>query len=155
MRLYYAGFYALLNYSIILWGASPHMRRVFILQKKVVRILTDSCVTDHCRPLFRNLKMLTVPSIYIYNCLIYTKDHLQNLPKRSDVHKYDTRSADTLNIPYHRLSLTQQSIEYQGIKLFNKLNVQWKFENVAQFKKKLKIYLQDKAYYSIQEYLEE
>ena len=77
------------------------------------------------------------------------------MTRRSDVHNYETRGADELSIPYHRFSSAQQTIQYQGIKLFNKLNQPWKVENLNRFKTSLKVYLCGKAYYSIQEYLEQ
>ena len=113
------------------------------------------CINSHCKPLFQRLQVLTVPSMYIYNCLVYTRERLEIITKRSDVHCYETRTSLALNIPYHRLSTTQQSVHYRGIKLFNCLNEPWKFEKLSKFKKHLKDYLVDKAYYSIQQYFDQ
>ena len=115
-------FHSMVNYSIILWGASRYSERLFILQKKIIRILTDSNTTEHCKPLFKHLHVLTIPSLYIYNCLVFIREHASDVTLRSDIHSHYTRRAHDVQIPYHRLCKTQQSVEYQAIRFYNKLN---------------------------------
>jgi hypothetical protein len=42
--IYYAYFYSVVEYGIICWGNSSLSRKVFLLQKKIVRIKTDVCM---------------------------------------------------------------------------------------------------------------
>jgi hypothetical protein len=53
--LYYAYIHSILSYGIILWGRSSNANELFILQKKVVRIITNSRVRESCREAFINM----------------------------------------------------------------------------------------------------
>jgi hypothetical protein len=44
---------------------------IFRLQKRVVRIITGVGNRDSCRELFKNLKILTLVSQYIYSVVIF------------------------------------------------------------------------------------
>ena len=80
---YHSNVHSLICYGLILWGSSTHATRIFALQKRAIRIL---CKTHdqrtHCRPLFKKLKILSLPSLYIY-----TSDSLTCTRKSSNVCK--------------------------------------------------------------------
>jgi hypothetical protein len=65
--IYFAHIHSLLSYGIILWGNSSYAKKVFIIQKKSMRIITNSKPRDSCRPLFKKLKIMTMFSQYIYS----------------------------------------------------------------------------------------
>jgi len=64
--IYFSYFHSIMSYSLIFWGHSPHSVRVFRLQKKIIRIMTGSRSRDSCRTLFFSLKILPLPSLYIF-----------------------------------------------------------------------------------------
>ena len=70
-----------------LYFYTSHAEKVFILQKRVIRILADTAKLKHCKPLFKSFKVLTVPSLY----------------SLGDIHNYSTRQIHRLEIPLHRL----------------------------------------------------
>lgn len=152
--LYYSNFFSIINYSIMLWGGSPHALRIFTLQKKLIRTLANLKPQEHCKPSFRDLKILTVPSLYVYNSVVYVRENITAFKQRSEIHNYGTRAHNSLEIPYHRLNATQQSINYQAVKLYNKLPLLYKTMPLNKFKHEVKIYLQSQAYYSIDEFME-
>ena len=84
---YFAYFQSIMKYGLIIWGNSAHTTRVFKLQKKAIRILSDSASTEHCRPLFIKMKLLTLTSLYIKD-LLYIKDNINKYDIRSDFHLY-------------------------------------------------------------------
>jgi hypothetical protein len=69
--VYYAHFQSIMNYGIILWGHSSGCQRLFQLQKKVIRLLAREKKRDSCKPLFIQLKILSLSSLYVYRCLEY------------------------------------------------------------------------------------
>ena len=97
--------------SIVLYGAQIWSQslvtvsnKVFLLQKKAVRIMTFSDFKAHSLPLFGNLKILTFnDNITLLNCL-FVYDYIKgNLPKSfnniflriEDTHHNETRGAFT------------------------------------------------------------
>ena len=74
-----------------------------------------------CKPLFRKYEILTLPSMYIFQLIMYIKDNYQEYDKNSDIHKYNTRNHLNLHLPFCRLGISQNSPVYMGIKCFNKI----------------------------------
>jgi len=53
MRLvYFSYFHSILSYGIIFWGNSVHSKYIFKIQKRTIRVITDSGMRDSCRELF-------------------------------------------------------------------------------------------------------
>ena len=69
--IYYSYFHSIMPYGIIFWGHSAGGMRVFILQKRIIRIMTGSRTRDSCRDLFIDLKILPQPSLYIYHLILF------------------------------------------------------------------------------------
>jgi hypothetical protein len=62
---YFAYFHSLMKYGIIFWGNSPYSKKVFTLQKKIVRVMMCVKSRNSCRDLFKRLEVLTLPREYI------------------------------------------------------------------------------------------
>lgn len=52
------------------WGNAVECHRPFILEKQAIRIISNGGFTDHYRPLFKKLNILTLPSLYILAVLV-------------------------------------------------------------------------------------
>ena len=53
-----------MEYGIVFWGNLTESKKVFQLQKKVIRIMTGSESRISCKSLFQSLEILTLPSQY-------------------------------------------------------------------------------------------
>ena len=53
--VYYAYFHSVMRYEQIFWGNSVDSKSIFILQKKVVRIMTGANPRESCRTCFKKL----------------------------------------------------------------------------------------------------
>ena len=64
LSLYYTLIYPYLSYCNTAWSSTyvSNLSRIFLLQKRIVRVLTNSNYRAHTAPLFSKLKIL---SIYI------------------------------------------------------------------------------------------
>jgi hypothetical protein len=51
--IYFTYFHAFMEYGIIYWGDSVESKRIFQLQKRVIRIMTGSTSRISCRTLFK------------------------------------------------------------------------------------------------------
>jgi len=50
--VYFSCFHAIMSYGIIFCGNSHHSINIFKIQKRIIRIMTNSNSCDTCRPLF-------------------------------------------------------------------------------------------------------
>ena len=69
--------YSHLNYGILVWGNHCNNNKLFILQKKAVRIIYRASFKSHCRPLFIGLGILTLPSMFVISCILYVKENIK------------------------------------------------------------------------------
>lgn len=119
--VYFATFHAHFTYAIVVWGHSTDMKRIFGLQRKAIRILSQLSFREECRLSFRHLGILTVPSVYIFENLIYIKSNLNNFSKHTNIHTYETRNRNAVVPIYWRLDRCQDGPGYWSIKFFNLL----------------------------------
>jgi hypothetical protein len=52
--IYFAYFHSVVSYGIILWGNSSISRKIFTLQKRIIRIIVGAHHRTSCRKLFNN-----------------------------------------------------------------------------------------------------
>ena len=122
LRLVYHGCcYCHLRYGVIIWGGSPDIQRLFILQKRVIRIITNLNFKQSCRGVFKENNLLTMYGIYIYEILLFTFKHKDLFSEYHHQHNYVTRFKSDYCYPIHRLSLTETGVKYTCLKFFNKL----------------------------------
>ena len=130
--LYYTLIQPFLTYGITIWGATyiTHRNKLFLLQKRVIRIISGSKYNDHTTPIFKNLKILKLDDIYkvqiariIFQFKQNTLPHpIQMLFRLNrNLHNKVTRQNDDLNVKKFRTTLATQSIIYTGPKIWNAL----------------------------------
>lgn len=155
MMIYYALFFSRIQYGIECWGVSPGVISIFKIQKKYLRFMTFSNYKTSCRPLFKQHRILTVPSLYILMCLMFIKNNLNFILETQHSHTYETRNKSALQYPVHRLSLFEKTPHYMGQKLYNKIPRDWTKYSSFKFKRTIQNFLIDKAYYSMKEFLDD
>lgn len=154
LSIYYAQVYSAISYCITIWGKSSLSLNVFKMQKRIIRIIARLNPRESCRQTFKDLKILTLPCIYILQCLLDTKKNLTDFECNNTAHNYGTRFGSDLRTPKHKLALFEKGPRYWGHKLYNKLPGSIKHvKNTDAFKKSCKKMLQEKCYYDCQEFL--
>jgi hypothetical protein len=86
--VYFAYAQSQILYSVIIWGASPHMKNVFVAQKRVVRAMAgvrywrSNCALESCRPLFQRYGIMTA-------CAFSLCIRMYEIPKKTsgEIHK--------------------------------------------------------------------
>lgn len=152
--IYYATFYPHLSYNIVAWGLSSHGQRLFILQKRVVRLIYDLEYRESCRSTFRKERILTFISIYLLKVLCYIYKSRLELVTHSDVHSHNTRGRLHLRTPQHNYSFYEKSPLYAGISLFNILPEHVRHQpTFCCFKTTLRQFLIDHCFYNVGEYV--
>ena len=64
--VYFAYIHIIMSYGIILWGNQPYSNKIFKIQKRVIRIITNSRMRDSCKELLKKLELLPLYSQYQY-----------------------------------------------------------------------------------------
>jgi hypothetical protein len=131
---------------------------IFRLQKRVIRIMTDTGNRNSCRQRFIDLKILPLLSTYIYSLLCFVINNIDHYQFVSEIHNRDTRQGFNLNL-YHppvHLSLYQRGSYCMDIKIFNSLLLKLKqlYKDLKHFKSALKEFLCCHSFYTLTEYFE-
>jgi len=147
--LYTILIFIVLVYGVMFWGGSAISGDIFKVQKTAIRIITNKCRRESCRPLFKQLKILTLFSQYIVSVLVFMTRNMNLFTSNREIRSINTRSSFDLD-----LQSTNLSVVHSGCKMFNSLSVYIKthFENTRHFKKILKNYLIEHSLYSMDEY---
>ena len=98
------------------------------------------------------MNILSLPSIYVLQCLLYIKSNFLNLNFNNQIHEHYTRNTDAIRNDFCKFSTTQKNIFYMAIKLFNALPQLIKTLELNQFKKLIKRNLLLHSIYTIDEY---
>lgn len=150
---YFSLVHSHLTYGMLLWGGSYESKRAFIVQKKAVRVMVRRGIREHCKQWFRHLNILTLPSTYIYVTCLRIHSLVPSLRTHADIHAYNTRGCDLLLVPFSRTNTAGKN--KVNIGLYNALPNIFKALPLSRFKSQVKLFLIDKAYYSIDDYLKD
>ena len=90
--IYFSYFHSVLIYGIIFWGNPVHSQHIFIIQKRMIRLITNLEVKDSCHCVFKELGILPLYSQYFYSLLIFVaknrdllKPTLTSTPSAQDI----------------------------------------------------------------------
>jgi hypothetical protein len=152
--IYYAYFQSQLKYGIIFWGSVKDSLKVFIAQKKVMRLIAGVNKRVSCRGIFSEFKTLTLPSLYILEVLCFIKKLEGNLKCNFQMYNYNRKGKNKLFIQACNTALYQNSVINKAIRLYNKLLERIRtLKNFRCFKKEVKLLLISNTFYSIDEFL--
>ena len=152
--IYFSYFHSVVKYRIIFWGNSSNSKKIFTLQKKIIRIMVGAYPTTSCR-LFIKVEILPVPSHYIYSLMNFFVSNQENFQTNSSIHTIITSNKHHLHRPSPNLSCFQKSAFYCGIRIFNSLpqSITNLKNEKTQFKVALEGYLNACSFYPVDEFL--
>jgi hypothetical protein len=130
------------------------MKRVFLLQKRIIRIMLGLGPRCSCRPWFKKLDILPVTCLYIYSLMSFVVDNQDLFQANSSVTCIKTRQRDQLHKPYIALLCIQKGVTFSSIKIFNALPrslVKLKTEQLR-FKNALRRFLMYHSFYTLDEF---
>jgi hypothetical protein len=147
---YFGLFESKMSYGIIFWGNAQQLKKIFTLQKRVIRIMRRLKKTTSCRGYFKKLNLLTFPSLYVYKILIFIKTNSGQFPVHT--HPYGTRKKGNFNINLERMTQIKDQVKQTGQKLYNMLPENFKELTIVNFKTKLRNILIENEFYSIDDF---
>ena len=112
-----------------------HLKPLITLQKKAVRVITNSAYDASSAPIFDSLKVLQLQKIHKLNCFIFMfkclnsdnyPSHRNKILQNTASHNYATRNRELLYVPRERLDLCRKSFLNKGISLWNGISTETK-----------------------------
>ena len=112
MTLYYSLVYPFLTYCNVAWSSTycSNLNCIYLLQKRLVRLITKAHYLANTAPLFSQLKVLDIFSINSFSVATFMYSYPHNLLRSSfrdfvlssnQVHQYETRLCSQQSCEYH------------------------------------------------------
>ena len=159
LNVYFALVQSQLSYGLMAWGSASKylIEKLSLLQKKAVRIISNSSYLAHTAPLLKELGILNIEDLYQHQYALFMFDYDRgSLPKTfnsyfckvSDIHSHQTRSSSSKKLALPVLANTNKHvnslIKSSGVNIFNKIVTLEFFKssfNKSSFSKKFRNYL--------------
>jgi hypothetical protein len=107
-----------------------------------------------CRQIFKEMRILTIASLYILEVINYLRRHYQFVELNSNIHTYNTQRKMDIHIQSYKTDLYERSVVNMGSKLYNKLaDYIKKIESYKHFRKEMKSFLLLHTFYSVEEFV--
>ena len=142
-----------LQYCTLLWANShvTNIRKLQLLQKKAIRIITSSHYIAHTEPLFSMTKLLKLDDLYKYQLGIFMHkvthcqlpQNMSSMFLRTDnIHSHQLRNHNAYYIQQIRTNTRKSTINFSGPKFWNTNPTNLRqLASINQFKKKFKALL--------------
>jgi hypothetical protein len=122
-----------------------------IMQKYVSFLLSSR---TSCRQLFKELNILTLASLYIFEVTSFIRKYCQSVEQNSQVHQYTTQRKLDIHVKLQKTEIYKKSVINMGTKVYNNLPKFLKeIDNYKAFKKKSKLFRFLQSFYSVEEFV--
>ncbi len=152
LSLYYTFIYPYLTYCNLVWGraANIHLSRLYLLQKRIIRIICNTHFLAHTEPLFKKCKVLNIYQLnkYVTGIFMYKfyKCLLPNIfdnmfVKQMEKHGYSTRQNQSYSLPFCKTQCKKNSLCYYGAYFWNEVRTMINVDSINSiltFKKKIR-----------------
>ena len=126
--------YPYITYCNSTWSSTyvTNLNRIYCLQKRAVRAITNSDYRAHSAPLFSKLGILNINQINTFQIAKFMYCYHNNLLPplffnlfftNNQIHGYSTRTANNYRVNHCRTNLKKFTILFQGPKIWNSLPV--------------------------------
>ena len=130
--LYYTMIFPYLHYCNIVWASTypSRLEKIFVLQKRIIRIISACKYRDHTSNCFKELHILKFPDInFLQTALFMFKVDRNLLPshliksfyQNSEIHHYCTRSSDNYHLESVNTNMKRFSFNHKGPILWNSI----------------------------------
>jgi hypothetical protein len=84
--IYYSYVHSVVSYGIIFWGNSHLSDNIFKIQKRIIRVITNSGRCDSRFDLYKKLQILPLPSQYMFSLLVFVNKNRSCFISNCEVH---------------------------------------------------------------------
>ena len=107
--------------NIILGGKREGVKRIFRIQKRVIRLISGVSSRTSCRQLFKELNILTLASLYIFEITCFIRKYCQSLEQNYQFHQHNTRRKLDIHVKTQKTELYKKSVINMGTRVYNNL----------------------------------
>ncbi|KAI5637377.1 hypothetical protein NE865_09946 [Phthorimaea operculella] len=155
---YYATVHSVLSYGSELWAQCADWERVFRMQKRAVRSIVGIASDESVREHFRDLRIMTLPSIHVQQMAIFMFHNIDSFSRKGSIPTHNLRSNAHKNRvipPAHKLARSEQSVYVLGPAIYNRLPESIRVAKSLQcFKAKTQSWLLANNFYSLSEVMD-
>jgi hypothetical protein len=119
--VYFADVHSVIMYGLPFRGNAVNTNNVFIMQKRIIRVIFNVNPKMSRRGLFRRLNILPFYSLYMYSLLLMVAKNASKFVINNNIYAIDTRQSTNLYLPSVSLSECKKGAYFMGIKIFNHL----------------------------------
>ena len=128
LQLYNSFILPYLQYGIMIWGSAnkTSLNALFLSQKKAIKVALNAHQRTSTEEIFRSTKFLPLSDLYkLYVAIFMFKFQTSSLPTcfndyfSSNIHAYATRNSTNFVLPLFTTNYCQQSILFQGPKIWS------------------------------------
>jgi hypothetical protein len=101
--IYFSYVHFIMTYGVFLGGISSCSSTIFKIQKRIVRVITNSC-----RGLFKKLNILPLQSQYIFSLLLFVINNRDLSKSNIEIHVINMRHGTDLHPPTSSLTTFQK-----------------------------------------------
>ena len=123
--LYYSMIHPYLDYGALLWGSASttNIKPIEILQKKAIRIITNSSYNTHTKPLFKKLRILAFHDMHKLHIDKFMYEYTHNILPNSfsnmfeynhQIHSHNTRQRNQPHITNRKTAMAGKYIYLPG-----------------------------------------
>ena len=145
LNTYHAHIQPHIDYGQNIWGhaAQTHLDDIIRQQEKSIRIINFKKKDDDVKPLFKQSKILPVRCSGKFNSgKLLWKINNSICPSLNHLFAKRQQPVNTFHVPYKRLDVSQNSVTYESVKVWNSIPPPIRASNsINIFKSKYKEYL--------------
>ena len=150
-----------LSYCTVVWGkcAIYLLNRIHILQKRAIRVVTNSHFLTSTDILFKKLNILKISDLYTLQAACFMYNYSKGLLPQlfnyyfvlnNCINTYETRNSCNMYVPFFHYKLSRSSIRFIGPKIWNTIDTELKQSPLfSSFKRKYKMQLINKYHQNV------
>lgn len=157
--IYFSLIQSHIQFGLVIYGSTKksNLDKILRLQKQALRIMLNLKWRESVKSSFADLKIFTVYSLYIFESVMFVVD--SKLIRQNNVDRpYNTRNHHLISLQErHNLEFFKKKPSYMGLKFFRYLPdvIRRDYKAGKKFKDKLKSFLINRAFYSLEEFFGE
>lgn len=157
--IYFSLIQSHIQFGLVVYGSTnkSNLNKILKLQKQALRIMLSLKWRESVKNSFAELEIFTVYGLYIFESVMFAVNS-KLVSRNTFNHPYNTRNHHLINLHQrHNLEFFKKKPSYMGLRFFGHLPdvIRKDYESISKFKNKLKTFLLEKAFYSLEEFFGE